>query len=263
MCKRGRPGFTQASEALRQYAEKVFDLYKKIHKQKVMAARGNVDRQSASANPVAAGGSSIPSSGDRGDVSNAGKRPRTGEPAPASDLHDRMAARTTAFTTASPLNSPGNPFCADNASSSEGRHFAPLLIAANLARRKVCAAIARLGALLVDMPEDQILEAPDAEFAAAPIRGYADSSPMPEEGEPTLEDVLQEFGGLRSAAAELKAATSSSRAVNVYWLANHTQGANWDTVAQLLHREKVDAYMTAAPTAIPRSRHGRSGSRRP
>jgi hypothetical protein len=58
-----------------------------------------------------------------------------------------------------------------------------------------------------------------------------------------LGDILHEFCDLRSAAAELKAATS--RAVNVYWLANHTQGANWDTVAQLVHREKVDAYMSA------------------
>ncbi len=28
-------------------------------------------------------------------------------------------------------------------------------------------------------------------------------------------------------------------------MGNHTQGANWDTVAQLVHRERVDAYMVA------------------
>ena len=235
--------FGQASEIIGQYAEKVFDLHKRVHQRAAMTARGNVERPSTSDNPSTAEGPSPQSTGDRGDVPGVGKRPRTDEPASASALDDRMAARTTAFTSASPLTASGNPFCADVASSPESKYFAPLLIAANLARRKVCAAIARMGTLLVDLPEDQILDAPDAEFAAAPIRGCADSSSMPEEGEPTLEDVLQEFSGLRSAAAELKAATS--RAVNIYWLANHTQGANWDTVAQLAHREKVDAYMSA------------------
>jgi hypothetical protein len=57
------------------------------------------------------------------------------------------------------------------------------------------------------------------------------------------EEVLSIFGDLRLAIAELKQATS--RAVRLYWLANHTQGANWDTVAQLVHREGVDTYMAA------------------
>jgi hypothetical protein len=205
--------FTQASEALRQYANRVFDLYERIPQQR-LSTKGGVDRPSASASCASAGGAPLPPSGDRVDASNVGKRPRTGEPASTPDLDDRMAARTTAFTTASPLKAPSNPFCEENASSSEGQHFAPLLIAANLARRKVCAAIARMGALLVDMPEDQILEIPNCEFAAAPARGCADASPMPDEGEPTLGDILHELGDLRSAAAELKAATS--RAVNVY-----------------------------------------------
>ena len=55
-----------------------------------------------------------------------------------------------------------------------------------------------MGALLVYMPEDQILEAPDCEFAAAPARGCADALPMPEEGEPTLGDILHEFGDLEN-----------------------------------------------------------------
>jgi hypothetical protein len=31
--------------------------------------------------------------------------------------------------------------------------------------------------------------------------------------------------------------------MRLYWLANQTQGANWDTVAQLVHREQSDARM--------------------
>ena len=131
--------FTQASENLKQYSDKVLDLFKRIHQHR-LSARASADRASASANLAAAGGTSLPPSGDRADASNVGNRPRTGVPVSTPDLDDRMAARTTAFTTASPLNAPGNPFCADNASSSVGRHFAPLLIAANLARRKICAA---------------------------------------------------------------------------------------------------------------------------
>ena len=46
---------------------------------------------------------------------------------------------------------------------------------------------------------------------------------------------------MRSLTADLKRTTS--RAMRLYWLANQTQGANWDTVAQLVHREQSDARM--------------------
>ena len=37
----------------------------------------------------------------------------------------------------------------------------------------------------------------------------------------------------------------TSRAVSVYWFANHTQGAFWNP-AQFVHRERVDAYIVDA-----------------
>ena len=43
-------------------------------------------------------------------------------------------------------------------------------------------------------------------------------------------------------SADLKHTTS--RAVLLYWLANQTHGANWDTVAQLVHREEMDDHLS-------------------
>ena len=47
--------FTQASENLKQYADKVLDLFKRIHQHR-LSARASADRASASANLAAAGG---------------------------------------------------------------------------------------------------------------------------------------------------------------------------------------------------------------
>jgi hypothetical protein len=33
--------------------------------------------------------------------------------------------------------------------------------------------------------------------------------------------------------------------MRIYWLANYTTGANWDTVAQLFHREEYDRRLSA------------------
>jgi hypothetical protein len=71
------------------------------------------------------------------------------------------------------------------------------------------------------MPEDQILEVPYRDLVTAPARFGAGESVMPDESDLTVGDILHDLGALRPAAAELKAATS--RAVNVYWLANHIQ----------------------------------------
>jgi hypothetical protein len=88
-----------------------------------------------------------------------------------------------------------------------------------------------------------MLTASDTAFTFAPLRAGADESASDAARVAAKEAILRSFGKLHSAAVELKAATS--RAVNIHWLANHTQGANWDTVAQLVHREGVDAYMSA------------------
>ena len=88
-----------------------------------------------------------------------------------------------------------------------------------------------------------MLTASDTAFTSAPLRAGADESASDAARVAATEAILRSFGKLRSAAVELKAATS--HAVNIHWLANHTQGANWDTVAQLVHREGVDAYMSA------------------
>jgi hypothetical protein len=54
---------------------------------------------------------------------------------------------------------------------------------------------------------------------------------------------VESFESLRKAGCKLKA--SVSHAMRVYWLANHTAGASWDTVVQLCFREEWDRRMAA------------------
>ena len=55
--------------------------------------------------------------------------------------------------------------------------------------------------------------------------------------------VVRQFEGVRTAAATLRRAVSHM--MRIYWLANHTTGASWDTVAQLLFREDWDRRMAS------------------
>jgi hypothetical protein len=57
-------------------------------------------------------------------------------------------------------------------------------------RCKVCSAIERLCALLVEMPWDQILAASSAAFAAAPLQAWADESAFTEKRAATLDMVI-------------------------------------------------------------------------
>ncbi len=56
----------------------------------------------------------------------------------------------------------------------EQEHFSRLLIETNAARRKLCAAVEKLGTLLVDVPADRILGLSAREFAEAELRDGTD-----------------------------------------------------------------------------------------
>jgi hypothetical protein len=127
--------------------------------------------------------------------------------------------------------------------SLESEYFSPLLVDANLARRKVCAAIEQVCALIVDMLPDQILSASPSAFAEAPLRSEADETSPAEVRAALLDEVTSRLEKLRSAGASLRKATS--QVMHIYWLANHTAGASWDTVAQLVFREEYDRRMVA------------------
>jgi hypothetical protein len=127
--------------------------------------------------------------------------------------------------------------------SIEAEHFSPILVEANLARRAVCAEIERIGALLVEVPAEKILAISSSEFARAPLREGADEESSPAERERLVSSLVESFESLRKAGCKLKA--SVSHAMRVYWLANHTAGASWDTVAQLCFREEWDRRMAA------------------
>jgi hypothetical protein len=52
----------------------------------------------------------------------------------------------------------------------EEEYFAPLMIKTNALRRKLCAAVEKLGVTLVDIPADQILSVSAADFASAELK---------------------------------------------------------------------------------------------
>ena len=86
-------------------------------------------------------------------------------------LDDRFAERGEAFMSGPPPSSQtGNPFAVDDGSSPEMRHFAPLLIAINDARRKLCSAVELIVSRMVDIPPEQVLTVKSTEFARARMR---------------------------------------------------------------------------------------------
>ena len=102
-------------------------------------------------------------------------------------------------------------------------------------------AIERLCALLVDLPQDQVLAASPAAFASAPLLAGADESAPPEERAEMLDEVILHLEALRSAGGTLKRAVG--HAMRVFWLANHTTGCGWNTVAQIIYRDDHDHEM--------------------
>jgi hypothetical protein len=126
------------------------------------------------------------------------------------------AERGAAFMSGpSSLAPAGNPFTEDDAASPELRHFAPLLVTTNEARRKLCSAVER-------PPRS-------AEFAYARLRPFWSSatSSGPFQGE--AQEIFRAFGEVRSVTVEMMRTTA--RAMRLHWLANQTQGANRDTGA--------------------------------
>ena len=130
---------------------------------------------------------------------------------------------------------------ADKHLSLEAECFSPILVEVNQTRRKVCNAIERLCALLVDLPQDQVLAASPATFASAPLQAGADESAPPEERAEMLDEVISHLEALRSAGGTLKRVVG--HAMRVFWLANHTTGCGWNTVAQIIYRDDHDNEM--------------------
>ncbi len=123
----------------------------------------------------------------------------------------------------------------------EQEHFSLLLIETNAARRKLCAAVEKLGTLLVDVPADSILGLSAREFAEADLRDGADPDASFEACPGLMAQVVDLFEEVRSSTAHLRHACS--RMMRIHILAHHTMGANWNTVAQVCFREKWDREM--------------------
>ena len=174
-----------------------------------------------------------------------GKRPRTeaSTPSAAGASGDDSIARQGEAFASDARGRATAPTAFASTTSIEAEYFTPMLVDANLARRKVCTAIERMGAQLVEIPADKILSATSSEFAQAPLRLGADDDSLPQERAALMSELIETYGHLRKAGALLK--QSISHVMRIYWLANHTAGASWDTVAQLCYREDWDRRMAA------------------
>ena len=172
------------------------------------------------------------------------KRPRPAAEEDQEAVDSRLDIRGAAFVEGlHPSAASGNdPYTPDDTASPEMRHFAPLLVAINMARRKLCAAVERIGSQLVDIPPEKVLSVSESAFARAKPRPLWNGAVSSETFQGEAQDLFRAFSEARGSAAELQRATS--RAVRLYWLANQTQGANWDTVAQLVYRERQDNHMS-------------------
>ena len=94
-------------------------------------------------------------------------------------------------------------------------------------------AVSALGAELV-LHESSFLEATDAQFEAAVSTELAASMDASAGARS-----LHKLALCRSAVAALR--DTRTRVKRIFWLANHTTGCNWSTVAQLKFREEHDA----------------------
>ena len=179
------PGsFDKASNSFSDFVNRVVTLHEKLGAFHVGVNAAPPQRPQ----PGAAGRDSRSSERERasspapsptgGDGASAPKRPRPADGG-TSNEDDPFAARGAAFmSTSMPSGPSGNPFALESSASPEARHFAPLLIAINLNRRKICEAVENIGAQLVDLPADKILSASTNEFARAPARIGREELPM-------------------------------------------------------------------------------------
>ena len=213
------------------------------------------------------GGAAAPSTPTSSGARTYGQRATSPAPSTASSsagsVFKRARTESTAPATSSPafaapgaltddgLSAMGTALCdglrarrstaTDKHLSLEAECFSPILVEVNQTRRKVCNAIERLCALLVDLPQDQVLAASPAAFASAPLQAGADESAPPEERAELLDEVISHLEALRSAGGTLKRVVG--HAMRVFWLANHTTGCGWNTVAQIIYRDDHDNEM--------------------
>ena len=204
-------------------------------------ARGN--RESS---PAPSSASSYAASSAAG--GSASKRPRaatagnaeapSGAPPIGDDSHLALLGQGIADAAASRTS---NAPAFANDAEIEKEYFSPLLVETNAARRKICAAVEKLGTLLVDMPADKILSASAREFAQAKLQDGADESASFDECASLVAELIEQFEVVRVATAHLR--RSCSHMMRIYMLAHHTTGAGWNTVAQLCYREVWDREM--------------------
>jgi hypothetical protein len=129
-------------------------------------------------------------------------RHTSGAPPIGDDAHLALLGQGIADATA--FRTSNCPAFANDAEI-EKENFSPLLVETNAARRKICAAVEKLGTLLVDLPAaDKILNASARKFATANLRDGADETAPHEECASLMAGVVEQLEARRVATALLR-----------------------------------------------------------
>jgi uncharacterized membrane protein YgcG len=122
--------------------------------------------------------------------------------------------------------------------STEGQIFSPMLVSVNELQNQLLQAMAKLASEVLDCPHGEILAKSEEDLADLPSALDVDTEAPIEDLRAAIERISELALECLRHGKQLKAATK--HAMRCFWLANHTHGANWETVKQLLYREQWD-----------------------
>ena len=122
----------------------------------------------------------------------------------------------------------------------EGQVFSPILVHVRDLQAQLFADIAKLASTIVDLPEGDFGDLPTDCIRTAPRKPGLTSGNDTEDGSELspVEVLVQRLAACHTTCKDLH--QLYAHAMRCYWLANHTEGANWNTVKQILFRDQVD-----------------------
>jgi hypothetical protein len=134
--------------------------------------------------------------------------------------------------------------------STESKVFTPMLHNLNVAQREFCNAVAALADEVISTPPGQFFTMREDLFEEAPLVPLAGPGASEAELRGAIDNISDKLVDCRRAGIALKNHTLA--AMRCFWVANHTQGANWETVRQIqfcdgYNREHGDFDPEAAP----------------
>ena len=122
--------------------------------------------------------------------------------------------------------------------SAEGQIFTPMLVHIRDLQRQVFEELAKVVDALVVLQDGDLMASPPGCILTAPRTPGAAITASTDDLRATLDNVIARLGGCHTACKDLQ--QIYAHAMRCYWLANHTDGANWETVRQIHFRDRHD-----------------------